>query len=614
MPIVDELIAILGYRIEGKGKLNEFTRGIDGVEKKARKSAGVIGGVGRTLVSTFAGAATIGAVSSATKRFAEFERTLTRIGITAGASAGATAKAGEVLYNLAQNVALPMDEAVKGLDTLTSSGKSLEEAMAFLPSVLATAQASGAATEDIANTALKSADALKIETKHLQKAFDIMVTGGKAGQFELKDMAQYIPEIANGFAVLGYKGTDGLKKLIAIMQTLREKTGNASTAADQARNLFTKIYSQETKEKFSKFGINLTAHLDKARKAGKDILQTFVDLTKQAIKGDLSKLPLLFTDEQFLGAMRTLVTSEESLKRFLAALNGAEVDGAAFRDLNTVLGTTQTKIDQLGNSWDRFIKALGGTASGPVGSIMDAASDQLSFMEAVHEGLKKEGITDRFERNKRVIELTINPDERDRLARAGGYVPQAGLHPLGDSRLSPLQVERKKLEAEREALEAKRASVESMRVLRGTPGAEHKDRELTRFGADISDVNAKINRTYPVDPDRNKRFIGNEVAPPMPPSRPSAGADYSNQLQAVAAKVDGMNAHLSKMTGTAPVNATITDARQDNRQFPVTNNITVNQTVQEATQAPGAAANATAAAIKAGAEMQPARMQSGPNF
>jgi hypothetical protein len=40
MPVVDELIAILGYKIEGKGNLNEFTRGIDGVKKKAKRSAG----------------------------------------------------------------------------------------------------------------------------------------------------------------------------------------------------------------------------------------------------------------------------------------------------------------------------------------------------------------------------------------------------------------------------------------------------------------------------------------------------------------------------------------------------------------------------------------------
>ncbi|WP_370195191.1 hypothetical protein, partial [Aurantimonas coralicida] len=70
------------------------------------------------------------------------------------------------------------------------------------------------------------------------------------------------------------------------------------------------------------------------------------------------------------------------------------------------------------------------------------------------------------------------------------------------------------------------------------------------------------------------------------------------------ALADAMPAFLAKMqtinggaSEAAKVNATITDARQDNRQFPVTVNSTVNQTVQQASQAPAAAARATSAAI-----------------
>jgi hypothetical protein len=117
-------------------------------------------------------------------------------------------------------------------------------------------------------------------------------------------------------------------------------------------------------------------------------------------------------------------------------------------------------------------------------------------------------------------------------------------------------------------------------------------------------INSGINATYPVDPDRFKSF---------PSTKPSAAApDYSAQLQAVAAKVEGMNANLAKMTGAAPVNATVTDARQDNRQFPVTVSVSAPITVQQATQAPGALASAVSSAVKQGVEAQPARMQSGP--
>ena len=237
MPIVDELIAILGYDIKGQDKLRKFARGMDDAEKKARSSAKAFSGLGRSVGGALAGLGAGSAVKASITRFAEFERTLNRIGITAGASAQATARAGQTVQNMAKDFAMPIDRAVAGLDTLVASGKSLDEAMQFLPSVLATAQASGAATEDIANTALKAADALKIQAKDLQNAFDIMVAGGKAGQFELKDIAQYIPTLAGSFASIGYKGEDGLKKLIALMQTVRQDTATAGDAATQLQNL-----------------------------------------------------------------------------------------------------------------------------------------------------------------------------------------------------------------------------------------------------------------------------------------------------------------------------------------------------------------------------------------
>jgi TP901 family phage tail tape measure protein len=608
MPAVDELIAILGYKIEGKGKLNEFTRGLDGVENKAKRSAGVMGALGRTMVGALAGAATVGAVKSAVTNFAEFERQMTRIGVTAGASAAATTKASEDVQRLAKDFALPIDQAVRGLDTLVASGQSLEQAMTFLPSVLATAQAAGAATDDIANTALKAADSLKIQTKDLQRAFDIMVAGGKAGQFELRDMAQYIPSLANSFASIGYKGEAGLQKLIALMQTVRQDTGDASSAATQLQNIFLKYNSEEVAKNFKDLGIkDFTQQLDNARKAGRDVLDVFLELTNQAIKGDMSKLGRLFSDQEFRLGVQSLLTSRDAYKEFIDAVNGSKVEGTVMQDLNRVLSDTQAKIDQISNSWDRFLKSLGAAVSAPVSGFLDTVSNALNFDEALRKGAAASGMSlgELF-----IQQPFMSRDELDALARKGGFVPikgvsGEGLFSAADSRKSPSQLAREKLEAERDALRAEIKALEETPVRRGTFGAqERRAARQGHFQREMDRINSGINATYPVDPDRFKSF---------PSTKPSAAApDYSAQLQAVAAKVEGMNANLAKMTGTAPVNATVTDARQDNRQFPVTVNAPISMTVTQPTQAPAALANAAAGAVKAGVEAQPARMQSGP--
>lgn len=64
----------------------------------------------------------------------------------------------------------------------------------------------------------------------MQRAFDVLVTQGKAGKFELKDMAQYLPSLAPAAAAVGLKGAEGLNQLAAVLQTVRTQTGSAGAA------------------------------------------------------------------------------------------------------------------------------------------------------------------------------------------------------------------------------------------------------------------------------------------------------------------------------------------------------------------------------------------------
>lgn len=340
----------------------------------ARSTEGAVLGIGRVL----APAALAYGGARAVSDFAAFELQLERIGITAGATVEETKKARGELQSLAHDMGLPIEAATAGFDTLVSSGLSLEQAMAFLPSVLKTAQATGSATEDIANTALKSSSALQIQAGEMQSAFDIMVTGGKAGQFELKDMAAYIPGLANSFASLGYKGRDGLKELIAVLQTIREDTGSAEAAATQAQNIFGKMYAGDTANKFKNFGIDLRKEMKAAQDAGEGAVEAFVRLSKEAIDGDLSKLPLLFTDQEFRLGMQSLMTSADSYERFIDAVNSSSVEGTVDKDFKRISDSTQISIQKMTDSWDQFMKSVGGAAAPTATSVLDNLSSGIN--------------------------------------------------------------------------------------------------------------------------------------------------------------------------------------------------------------------------------------------
>jgi len=414
-------------RITGKADTNAMARQVgrdlDSINKRAaafNRQNSMIAQGSRAAFAAVARYAAPGAMAYAAKAalvdFAAVERQMERIGITADASAEQTKAAFTSLQQVTKQFAMPLDDGIRALDTLVSSGLSLQDAMAFLPSVLATAQASGSVTEDIANTAIKASSALKIQAGEMQRAFDIMVAGGKAGQFELKDMAAYIPELANSFSSLGYTGQDGLKQLIALLQTLREDTGTAEAAATQAQNIFGKMYSSDTAKKFSDFGIDLRKEMDAAKKSGEDAVSAFVRLSKEAVKGDLSKLPLLFTDQEFRLGMQSLMTSADSYKKFIDAVNSSKVDGTVLRDVNRVLADTQSKIDKMASSWDKLKLSAGETIAPAASTVMDSVSRGLDFNNAKDEGAKKRGYS-WLQRNLGFV----SDDEADDLAYEGGY-------------------------------------------------------------------------------------------------------------------------------------------------------------------------------------------------
>lgn len=417
MTIAGELVNILGFKLEGEQNLKKFNQGMDDAEVSAKKTSEKVRALGIAAGAVATGAIAIG--TTAVKNYASFERQMGRIGTTADASVAETMKAADDVQTLAKRFALPLDEAVSGLDTLTASGMNLQEAMAFLPSVLATAQASGASVADIANTAQKSSSALKIEAKDLQKAFDIMVTGGKAGQFELKDMASSIPTLANSFANLGYSGEEGLKRLIAILQTLREDTGSSGQAATQAQNIFSKMFSQETEKNFRDFGVNVRDEVDKAVKSGEGAIEAYVRISRRVMaENPNAKLVDLFADQEFQLGMQSLMTSADSLKRFFDVLNSSEVDGTVYRDVKRFTDDTTAAIQNMTTSWDGFMKALGGSIAPSATSALNTLTNEISYQDAVSKELEKQG----YGFLGRQLWMGTK-EQKDALARAGGYVP-----------------------------------------------------------------------------------------------------------------------------------------------------------------------------------------------
>lgn len=380
MAVAEELIALLGFKLKDTSDLKKWNRGI-------QEGVAGVGKLGGALLAVGAGAMAKQAVTG----FADFERRMSRIGIAAGASVAETERVGEAVRAMSTQFAVPIDDAREGLQSLVATGMNLQQAMGFLPAVLTAAQASGATTKDLANSAQTVGQAFKIASSEMQYAFDIMVAGGNAGKFELEDMARYIPVLANRFAGLGYKGTDGLKSLVAMLQTLRERTGTAEGANTQAENLFGKIYADKTLKNFKAKGIDLRKELEKGKAAGEDMFIVLSRLINKALDGDFSKISEIADDQELQGAFLTIAQGADSLERFKGILNASDVKGSGLIAAKRIIDDTQGSIQRAENSWLRFMNTVGKAGAPGTSKGLDLASDAVEKQERAGAIRRKRG-------------------------------------------------------------------------------------------------------------------------------------------------------------------------------------------------------------------------------
>ncbi|MCA3606634.1 MAG: phage tail tape measure protein, partial [Methylobacterium sp.] len=349
-----------------------------------------LAGIGKATAVAAGGLAAYRALDlarQAVKNYARLDRDMTRIGITGdNASPEEIAKGLSEMRRLALETAMPIEKLKDGMEALTASGESFQRSMEMLPSITRTAQASGAATSDIANTTQAITRHLGIQIRDLEAAQDMITRGGELGQFELKDMARYLPSMAPAARAVGMEGRRGLAQLVAMLRVVREGTGTAEEAAASVRNVFLKMESEETAGKFKKMGVDLRKEMAAARKNGENLIDAFVRLSEKALKGDMSKLPQLFADQEFARGMTALLNGYGKLPGLIEKINNSQ--GAVANNLKKITSDTQATLDRLSESGDRARQAAGALLADLASPGLANAADNLQSMATSMERMR----------------------------------------------------------------------------------------------------------------------------------------------------------------------------------------------------------------------------------
>lgn len=357
-------------------RLREQQERLERIERIRRRTE-AIGRTGDQLRSggasaATAGVATLAALALPTKSAAEFESQLTDIGQKATLTRDAMAAMGKRFDALGPKVAQLPSKLAEGVDTLAGLGLDPRQGEKMIAPIARAATAYKAEVVDLASATFASIDNLKVPVASTAKTLDVMAAAGKAGAFEIKDMAQYFPALTASAQALGHTGVAAVGDLAAALQITRKGAGNSESAANNLQNLLNKINTEDTIKNFQQFGIDVPAAMKKAAADGRSPIEAIAELTAKATGGDMSKLSFLFGDAQVQAALRPLISNMALYRKIRT--DALTANGTVEADFADRMGDAASKAERLKAIVQRLGHQMGGTLLPYVTALMDRVS------------------------------------------------------------------------------------------------------------------------------------------------------------------------------------------------------------------------------------------------
>lgn len=179
------------------------------------------------------------------------------------------------------------DEGAAALNEVIASGRvDVTTAKGMLPTLMKGATATGATPAQLAAIILKS-KTMGIGLEDGGALIDEANAAGKAGSFELAEMAKELPAAMAAGQGIGLRGREGYRRILAMMQTSMSTAGSKPEAATNVVNLLGKIGSKDTANDFKKeAGIDLPAMLVERRAQGMNGVDAFIGAVDEIARKD----------------------------------------------------------------------------------------------------------------------------------------------------------------------------------------------------------------------------------------------------------------------------------------------------------------------------------------
>lgn len=332
------------------------------------------------------------------------------------------------------------EESLATLKTLAASGEygnDPKAAYAMLPGVMRAAAATGTDPTLMANIAIKAKQSMGLT--NTDRVFGMAAKGGIEGQFELRDMAKWLPDQMGSAASAGLRGEKGFATIVAMNQMAMRTAGTTDAAGNNVKNLLAKVNATDTAADAKKMGIDLSGSLAAAQAKGVGGVDAFLNLIEQQMAKDprLVKLrgqaknatgaelkenlnaqigilegsaigkwlqdrqalsaavPLLsdrarfneitgntFGEKDTIGALHPVVAAEAAFQAQQAAAESANAMQTALNGVNPLLGSMASGLGKMMEQHPALAAALAGTtlAVGTLGAVAATAAVSIGLL------------------------------------------------------------------------------------------------------------------------------------------------------------------------------------------------------------------------------------------
>lgn len=259
---------------------------------------------------------------------------------------------------------------------LQAGGLSSSDATAMTDNAVKFSTATQATPDDAANLTVALRNNMGIKAEQMMSAYDAIAMGGKAGQFEVKDMASNFPAILARLGARGSSGMEGVRMATAFAQSVRKRIGSSDEASTSLEAMLSDMVSPTVRERADKIGIDVFGEIDAAKAKGKDPVMALLKRFKSVIGDNAEKFSnTLGGNDTAAVAYRAIFDDMDEIEKMMAEMESA--NGVIDADYDTATGNLNAQKDRLLSNVTKRIKDTAAPALSPLTRIAKDASSAL---------------------------------------------------------------------------------------------------------------------------------------------------------------------------------------------------------------------------------------------